>query len=348
MKKKNLIKKLFQQFEKRKSKNTKMTPDMKALAERNEWKILYWMMATICMPVALPLIVLNFLKRARENKYRNCLPGKVVVITGASSGLGEALAHVFYKAGCKVVLAARRQDELERVRKSLLNTEANDVTYPPVVMPLDLSELNSLQGVVDKILKIHNKVDILINNGGISVRSDVMTSAIDVDVKVMLVNYFGAVALTKAVLPSMVKRGEGHIVFVSSVQGKFALPYRSSYSASKHAVQAFSDSLRAEVAHKGLKVTTVSPGYIRTKLSMNALTGTGESYGKMDDTTAAGTCPDKMAKDILVALLREEKDVILSQIPGKLAYYLRVLCPPVYFWVMEKRGRKLEASHKTN
>ncbi|XP_055836950.1 dehydrogenase/reductase SDR family protein 7-like isoform X1 [Episyrphus balteatus] len=348
MQKQSLTKKLIEKFKKRKSKKPNMTPDLSTLAERNEWKILYWMMATICMPIALPLIVFNLMKRARENKYRNCLPGKVVVITGASSGLGEALAHVFYRAGCKVVLAARRQDELERVRKALLNSESNDVTYPPVVMPLDLSELNTLQGVVDKILKIHSKIDILINNGGISVRSDVMSSAIDVDVKVMLVNYFGAVALTKAVLPSMVKRKEGHIVFVSSVQGKFALPYRSSYSASKHALQAFSDSLRAEVAHKGLQVTTVSPGYIRTKLSMNALTGTGQSYGKMDDTTATGTCPDKMAKDILVALLREEKDVILSQIPGILAYYVRVLCPPVYFWIMEKRGRKLEAANKSN
>lgn len=328
-----------------------MTPKaspLEALAERNEWKILYWLMTAVCMPIAIPLVVFGLIKRAKENKHRNCLPGKVVLITGASSGLGESLAHVFYRAGCKVILAARRQDELERVRKELLSLENNDVTYPPVVMPLDLSNLNSLQEIVDKILKMHNKIDILVNNGGISVRSDVMTSAVDVDVKVMLVNYFGAVALTKAVLPSMVERKEGHIVFVSSVQGKFALPYRSAYCASKHALQAFSDSLRAEVAHKGLKVTTVSPGYIRTKLSMNALTASGESYGRMDDTTASGTCPDKMATDILAAMLREEKDVILSQLPGMLAYYLRILCPPLYFWVMAKRGRKLEAAHKSN
>lgn len=151
--------------------------------------------------------------------------------------------------------------------------------YPPSVLPLDLAELNAIPAVASKAINIYNGIDILINNGGISVRAEALTTTLDVDLKVMTVNYFGSVALTKAILPSMVTRRKGHICFISSVQGKFALPYRSAYSASKHALQAFSDSLRAEVAAKGLKVTCISPGYIKTQLSVNALTATGEQHG---------------------------------------------------------------------
>lgn len=255
---------------------------------------------------------------------------QVVVITGASSGLGEALAHNFYVAGCKVVLAARRREELERVRTDLLEIHSvSDVkvasetstlswhsfhsisslpvqpmpTHPPIVLPLDLTDLNSMPEKVAEVEKIFGYIDILINNGGVSVRSDVLSTAMDVDIKVMLVNYFGSVALTKgasksfffsftifclnfefdfffpAALPTMLKRKEGRIVCVSSVQGKFSLPHRSAYSASKHAMQAFCDSLRAEVAEHNVKVLCVSPGYINTALSLNALTGSGRNYG---------------------------------------------------------------------
>lgn len=152
-------------------------------------------------------------------------------------------------------------------------------THPPVIQPLDLSDLNSIAGKVQEVLEVHGAIDILVNNGGISVRGDALSTAIDVDIRIMLVNYFGTVALTKACLPSMMARKEGRIVSISSVQGKFAIPHRSAYSASKHALQAFSDSLRAEVAKDNIKVTLVSPGYINTALSLNALTGSGAQYG---------------------------------------------------------------------
>lgn len=152
-------------------------------------------------------------------------------------------------------------------------------THPPIILPLDLSDLNSIGGKVQSVLEIHGAIDILVNNGGISVRGDALSTAIDVDIRIMLVNYFGSVALTKACLPSMMARKEGRIVSISSVQGKFAIPHRSAYSASKHAMQAFCDSLRAEVAKDNIKVTLISPGYINTALSLNALTGTGASYG---------------------------------------------------------------------
>ncbi|KAH8251758.1 hypothetical protein KR038_007309 [Drosophila bunnanda] len=322
--------------------------ELEKCAPSSDWNVLYWVLGTILMPVVLPLALFNIWQRFRAQKYRNQLPGKVVVITGASSGLGESLAHVFYRAGCKVILAARRTQELERVKKDLLALDV-DPAYPPTVLALDLAELNSIPEFVTRVLAVYNQVDILINNGGISVRADVASTAVDVDLKVMVVNYFGSVALTKALLPSMVKRNSGHICFISSVQGKFAIPQRAAYSASKHAMQAFADSLRAEVASQNINVSCVSPGYIRTQLSLNALTGSGSSYGKMDATTAKGMSPDKLAERILQCILRKEPDIIVSDVQAKIAYYLRHLCPSLYFWVMAKRALKLEkADRKAN
>ncbi|XP_034488455.1 dehydrogenase/reductase SDR family protein 7-like [Drosophila innubila] len=319
--------------------------EMEKCAPTSDWNVLYWVLGSILMPVALPLAIINLWQRFRAQKYRNQLPGKVVLITGASSGLGESLAHVFYRAGCKVILAARRVQELERVKKDLLALDVQPA-YPPTVLALDLSELNSIPDFVTRALAVYNQVDILINNGGISVRADVASTAVDVDLKVMVVNYFGSVALTKALLPSMIKRQIGHICFISSVQGKFAIPQRAAYSASKHAMQAFADALRAEVASKNINVSCISPGYVQTQLSMNALTGSGNNYGKMDEATAKGMSPQKLSERILQCILCKEPDIIVSDFQAKIAYYLRHLLPSVFFWIMAKRALKLEKAAK--
>lgn len=214
-------------------------------------------------------------------------------------------------------------------------------THPPVVVPLDLADLNSIPEKVQQILDIYQSIDILVNNGGISVRAEVMKTSIDVDLKVMLVNYLGTVAVTKAVLPSMVERKSGHIVCVSSVQGKFAIPQRSAYTASKHALQAFCDSLRAEVDEHNINVTIVSPGYINTALSLNALTGSGQKYGKIDAATATGANPDRMARQIVSEVVRGSRDVVIAPLAPRIAQYMRVLCPPLYFWLMAKRAKKM-------
>lgn len=195
---------------------------------------------------------------------------------------------------------------------------------------------------IKHVIDIFGHIDILVNNGGISVRSDVIDTNIDVFIKIMHVNYFGTVALTKAVLSSMIKRKEGQIICVGSVQGKFGLPQRSAYSASKHALQAFCDSLRAEMAENNIKVTLFSPGYIKTSLSLNALTGSGAAHGKMDDAIASGADRFDVAADILRSVLSGDKDVILAPIAPRLAYYIRFLCPPIYFWIMEQRAKNLK------
>lgn len=208
-------------------------------------------------------------------------------------------------------------------------------------MPLDLADLNSIPEKIQQILDIYQSIDILVNNGGISVRAEVLKTAIDVDLKVMLVNYLGTVAITKAVLPSMVERKSGHIVCVSSVQGKFAIPQRSAYTASKHALQAFCDSLRAEMDVHNIHVTVISPGYINTALSMNALTGSGQSYGRMDAATETGANPDTMARQIVQAVQRGSPDVVIAPLAPRIAQYIRCLWPSLYFWIMARRAKKM-------
>lgn len=290
--------------------------------------------------ISLHLSVLWLIYCAFRNKnLRPKLQDKVVLITGASSGLGESLAHSFYKAGCRVILAARREEELERVRNDLLAEHVLEPVHPPVVLPLDLSDLNTLPNRVRQALAIFGHIDILVNNGGISNRGDVLSTDAEVFKRIMVVNYFGTLVLTKAVLPSMIEQRSGHIVQVGSVQGKIAIPYRSAYAASKHALHAFSDSLRAEVARYNIKVSVISPGYIATQLSVNALTESGEVHGKMDSTVASGYTPEYVSKKILSAIVDGKKELTIAPASNRLAVTIRTLSPSLYFWIMERRAR---------
>ncbi|CAH1953588.1 unnamed protein product [Acanthoscelides obtectus] len=301
---------------------------------------------SLALAVFIPWIVFKVFRAVRLQKNLNELVGKIVVITGASSGLGKALAHEFYKHRCQVVLCARRRQELERVRSDLLNTHCTvETAQPPIIIPIDLSELDSLPEQVKKILSITGHIDILVNNGGVSHRGTVISTTLDVDMKIMMVNYFGAAALTKAVLSDMIKRKQGHIVFVSSIQGLIALPERSAYSASKHAMQAFADSLRAEASLHNISVTVASPGYIKTNLSINALTGSGASYGQMDATTEKGYKPEYVAEQIIKAVVEKKNEIVISTIIPKLAVFLRKYWPNIYFILMNQRAKKSLASY---
>ncbi|XP_054008597.1 dehydrogenase/reductase SDR family protein 7-like [Hylaeus anthracinus] len=306
------------------------------------WRIIWWLFKLFGFPITIPWLIYHFFDIMQTKRRKATLSGKVVIITGASSGLGEALAHVFYNCGCKVILIARRKAELERVKNVLVNTHHTIPTHPPTILPLDITDINSLQSEVRKIIEIYGKVDILINNAGISYRGEVVNTNVDVDIKVMLTNYFAQIALAKAVLPFMVKLQSGHIVCISSVQGKISIPYRSAYAASKHALEAWCDSCRAELANQNIKVTVISPGYVRTALSLNALTGNGQLYGVMDKTTEEGYSPEYVADCTLKAILKEEKDVLIAPVTPRLAVYLRTLCPSLYFWIMQKRAQKSE------
>ncbi|KAM4634941.1 dehydrogenase/reductase SDR family member 7B [Polymixia lowei] len=266
----------------------------------------------------------------------------VVVITGASSGLGKECARLFHAAGARLVLcgrdAARLQEVVQELRASSTNTQRQ--TYTPSTVTFDLAETETVDRAAEEILKCYGQVDILINNAGISYRGNILDTHLSVQRDVMETNYFGPIALTQALLPSMVLRRRGHIVVISSVQGKIALPHRSAYAASKHATQAYFDCLRAEVERYGIPVTVISPGYIRTNLSLNAVTGDGSRYGVLDKTTAMGRDPGDVAKAVLKAVRHKSKDVLLAGALPTLAVYIRTLWPALFFKLMSSRARK--------
>lgn len=301
----------------------------------------------ICLPLVFPYIVYKLYRLRWGSLKAGCLQDKVVLITGASSGLGEALAHKFFAAGCKVILASRRVAELERVKEDLLQSvQQPSVHHTPEVIQLDLADLSAIAEKAQQALRIHGRIDILVNSGGISYRGDACDTSIEVDVKLMMVNYFGHVALTKAILPSMMDMREGTIVAISSVQGKIGLPFRSAYAASKHATQAFFDSLLSEVAQYNIHVCVVSPGYIRTNLSMNALTGSGAVYGVMDETTATGMAPEDVADIVVEAVVNKRTDLVVASFVPRLVLMVRALLPWLYFAIMKGRAKRLRLQQR--
>ncbi|XP_072274978.1 dehydrogenase/reductase SDR family member 7B-like [Pyxicephalus adspersus] len=201
-------------------------------------------------------------------------------------------------------------------------------------------DVEAVTSAANEILHLAGKVDILINNAGISFRGNILNTEINVDRMIMDTNYFGPVALTKALLPSMIKNKRGHVVAISSIQGKISIPFRSAYSASKHATQAFFDCLRAEMVPYNIDVTVISPGYIQTNLSLNAVTEDGSKYGVMDKTTAEGRSPEDVAKIVLRAIGERSKDVLVAGLVPTLAVYLRPLSPTIFFALMAARAKK--------
>ncbi|KAM9746634.1 dehydrogenase/reductase SDR family member 7B isoform 2-T2 [Menidia menidia] len=285
------------------------------------------------------LLLYRLLVRLRNGAS---VQGAVVVITGASSGLGKECARVFHAAGARLVLCGRDAARLQQVVNELtaVSGDTQKQTFPPSSVVFDLADAGTVSRAAEEILKLYGHVDVLINNAGISYRGNILDTHISVHRDVMETNYFGPVALTQALLPAMVERRSGHIVVISSVQGKIAIPYRSAYAASKHATQAYFDCLRAEVEHFGIPVTVISPGYIRTNLSVNAVTGDGSTYGVLDKTTATGWDPIHVAHAVLKAVRQRSKDVVLAGPLPTVAVYLRTLWPALFFKLMSSRAHK--------
>lgn len=256
------------------------------------------------------------------------LSGKVIWITGASSGIGEALAYELVKQGAKLILSARRKDELERV-KGNCPAEAQPFIR---VLPLDLSEPSTLKLSAEAALQLFGHIDILINNGGISQRSLAKDTTLDVDRRIMEVDYFGSLALTKHILPHFLKRKAGHFVTITSVMGKIGTPYRTGYAAAKHALHGFFDSLRAELwkDSRNIFVTLVCPGWINTNLSMVALLGDGSPQNKKDDTHQQGMHPNVFAKKLIRAIEKKKREVYIGGTKEVLAIYLKRFLPGLF------------------
>ncbi|KAL6102720.1 dhrs7b [Pungitius sinensis] len=285
------------------------------------------------------LLLYRILVRLRPGA---ALQDAVVVITGASSGLGKECARVFHAAGARLVLCGRDAARLQPVVQELTasSTSSGPKTHTPSTVIFDLSDTQTVDKAAEEILKCYGQVDVLINNAGISYRGNILDTHLSVQRDVMETNYFGPIALTQALLPSMVHRRSGHIVVISSVQGKISLPCRSAYAASKHATQAYFDCLRAEIEQHGIPVTVISPGYVRTSLSLNAVTGDGSKHGVLDETTATGRDPGDVALAVLSAVRHRSKDVVLAGPLANVAIYLRTMWPALFFKLMASRARK--------
>ena len=255
--------------------------------------------------------------------------GKVIWITGASSGIGEALAYEWSKLGAQLILSARRVNELERVRDACANSNKC------IIAPLDLARQEDIETLADRMLQQFGTIDILVNNGGISQRSLVIETDIAVDRRIMEVDYFSGVTLSKKLLPAMVAKGSGHIVAISSIVGKFGFPLRSAYSAAKHAMHGFYESLWAELNTKGIRVTVVCPGRILTNISLSALTKDGAEHGEMDHGQENGISAETCAKKIIKAVKKNKKEVYIGKKDLLMIYFKRYI-PWLYYRLVSK------------
>lgn len=239
------------------------------------------------------------------------------------------MSYEFAKRGANLILSSRKLAELERVKANC------NPAVKVEIQVLDVAEQTSFKEVTTTLLAKTGSVDILINNAGVSQRGLVKNTSLEVDRRIMEINYFGAIALTKAVLPNMLERGSGQIVAMSSLVGKFGSPLRSTYAASKHALHGFFDSLRAETVQEGIKVTIVCPGYIHTDVSKNALTADGQKQGTTDAKTAQGLSPEQFAKKAVNAIVQEKREVIIGR-TETLGIYLKRFFPGIFSRIISR------------
>lgn len=252
----------------------------------------------------------------------NYFNDKVIWITGASSGIGEALAYAFSYRGAKLILSSRRYDELERVKQTCRFPENVNI------LPLDLSDIPSLESKTIEAITGFGHIDIMVHNGGISQRSLIIDTNIEVHRKVMELDYFSYVAITKALLPHFIQQKSGHFVVTSSVMGKIGTPMRSAYAAAKHALHGFFDCLRAEVAADNIQVTILTPGYIRTNISQSAMTKDGGKLGVQSKNIENGLSPGKAAIQILKAIEKGSYESYIGKFSSeKMVLWLNRLSP---------------------
>lgn len=250
---------------------------------------------------------------------------QVIWITGASSGIGEAVAILFAGQGAKLVLSARREDELNRVADRCKG--AGSV----MVLPLDVTDEAAQDAAVKAVMAQFGRIDLLFNNAGISQRSLCVDTEMAVYRRLFEIDVFAQIALTKRVLPIMIDQKTGHLVVTASVAGKVGVALRTGYCAAKHAMMGFFDALRAEVDEHGLTVSTVVPGFIRTDISRNALKGDGSAYGAVSQAIEGGMDVDAAARVIVDGLARREPEINVGKGREMSLLWLKRLSPKRVF-----------------
>lgn len=249
------------------------------------------------------------------------LQNRVVWITGASSGIGEQLALQASQSGAQLILSARRENELERVRAACAHPDQC------AVLPMDLADFDA-KSARERAEAFFGPVDILVNNAGVSQRSLIADTQMSVYRRILELDFFAVVALTKAVLPGMVARGSGHVVTVSSVVGYVSSPLRSGYAAAKHALHGFFDAAAAEYWEAGVRFTLACPGFVATQVSVNALTGDGSANARAEARTAGGMDPAVCAARIWRAVTAERYEVLMGR--ERVFVYLKRFVPGLF------------------
>lgn len=265
--------------------------------------------------------------------------GKVVWITGASAGIGAALAHAFADAGARLVLSARRTDALHAVAEACRKPDGPE----HVVLPLDLAAPDTFASAVAAVEE-HGGPDVLIHNAGVGQRASALGTSAEQERAIMEVNFFGPTQLTRTALPGMIARGGGQLVVIGSIAGRVAPAYRTAYAASKHAVMGWFEALRAEHADDQISITVVMPSYVSTDFGRNA-PATSEDEGRNLDTDDGRIKPEWVAQRVVLATAWEQKEVIIAG-KERLALLLRPFMPRVMANVLARRARKLRLSRE--
>lgn len=235
------------------------------------------------------------------------LRNKTIWITGASSGVGEGMATVFHREGARLILSARRRDELERVQAACTGGPG-DVH----IVPFDICDEAQRDAAAREVLDKYPRLDVLVNNAGIGQRSAAKDTLLSVDRRIMEVDFFAPVALTKLVLRRMIEQKGGHLVVTSSVAGKHAVPHHSAYCAAKHALHGYFDTLRVEHLADNIDVTLLVIAGVRSNVFQHALKGDGSEYGSSDWGGGSGITAEACAEQVVDGLLKREHELVIG------------------------------------
>ncbi|KAF1379911.1 hypothetical protein PFLUV_G00181000 [Perca fluviatilis] len=270
---------------------------------------------------------------------------KVVVITDALSGLGKECAGVFHRGGARLILCGKSWEKLEELADDLANASDPTVTFPSKLVLLDFGDMDSMPEVISEILECYGCLDILILNSSMKVKAPAQSVSLEMDKLLMDNNYFGPATLAKGLLPAMISRRTGHLLLVNSIQGKIAVPFRTSYAASKHAVQAFFDCLRAEVEEYGISVSTINYTFIsRSASTENTEPASKSIWSLLYSRKPLGVSLDEAATEIIKTLSNKRKEVVIAPSLPKVAVYARSFFPNVFFAVMAAGVKNTAAS----
>ncbi len=255
---------------------------------------------------------------------------RVIWITGASSGIGQALSLKWASAETRLILSGRNLPQLEEVA-----SECRKLGAEVQVIAFDLTRKDEIATAVEKVKASVPQLDILVNNGGISQRALLIDTPMDVARRIMEVDFWGHVELTSQILPFMIKTGGGRIVVISSLTGLFGFPMRSAYSAAKHALHGFFETLRLEHFRDNIRVTMVCPGMVKTNISIHALNSTGSEHGIMDKGQDNGVSPHHCAAKIALAVKRNRKEIIIGK-KDVIMPYLKRYIPWLFYKIAQR------------